>query len=257
VIGLISLFVLLILSFLITRIATVALTLTGLSEELSRFQALSAFSGVGFTTSESEYVVQYPVRRHIITILIILGNAGVVTTISSLILSFSGVAAREGISRFLWLVAGMGLLWLILSSRWLEDHLSRLIRWTLRQWTTLELRDYAHLLQLTGGYSVMEITIEPEHWLASRTLQALDLHAEGITVLAIHRQDGGFVGVPRRSTRLEPGDRLVIYGREDLLAELALRLEGVPGDRAHHQAVAKQEQIWQAEQEAERQQAFA
>jgi len=40
----------LLLSLLITRIATIALSVTGLSRETARFQARSAFTGVGFTT---------------------------------------------------------------------------------------------------------------------------------------------------------------------------------------------------------------
>ena len=35
---------------------------TGTSSELARFQARSAFTGVGFTTSEAESVVLHPVR---------------------------------------------------------------------------------------------------------------------------------------------------------------------------------------------------
>lgn len=44
-------------SLLITHIAAVALTLTGLSSDIARFQARSAFTGVGFTTKEAEKVV--------------------------------------------------------------------------------------------------------------------------------------------------------------------------------------------------------
>lgn len=58
----VSLLVVLTVSLLVTRIATVALTATGLSRETARFQARSAFSGSGFTTSESEAVVRHPVR---------------------------------------------------------------------------------------------------------------------------------------------------------------------------------------------------
>jgi zinc protease len=47
----------LVISLLITRIATIALTYTGLSRQAAKFQARSAFTGVGFTTSESEKVV--------------------------------------------------------------------------------------------------------------------------------------------------------------------------------------------------------
>jgi len=87
-VALFSLLVLVTVSLLITHIATIALTLTGLSQEVVRFQARSAFTGVGFTTNESEKVVEHPVRRRIIMVLMLLGNVGVITVMSSLILTF-------------------------------------------------------------------------------------------------------------------------------------------------------------------------
>ena len=74
----VTLLIIVMLSLLITRIASEALTHTGLSRESARFQARSAFSGVGFTTSESEQVVNHPVRRRILMVLMMLGNAGIV-----------------------------------------------------------------------------------------------------------------------------------------------------------------------------------
>ena len=47
-----SLFVVLTLSFLITRLATLALTLTGLSRDLARLQSVSAFTGVGYAVAD-------------------------------------------------------------------------------------------------------------------------------------------------------------------------------------------------------------
>lgn len=87
----ITLLVVLTLSILVTRVATVALTHTGLSKESAKFQARSAFTGVGFTTDESEKVVNHPVRRRILLVLMLLGNAGIVTAVSSLIVSFINV----------------------------------------------------------------------------------------------------------------------------------------------------------------------
>ena len=43
-------------SFLIIRAAAVALMMTGMDEKKAKFQALSAFSGTGFTTKEAESV---------------------------------------------------------------------------------------------------------------------------------------------------------------------------------------------------------
>ena len=89
--GIITVIIILVVSIFITRLASIMLTHTGLSRESSRFQARSAFTGVGFTTSESEKVVNHPVRRKILQVLMILGNAGIVTAIASLIIGFSGI----------------------------------------------------------------------------------------------------------------------------------------------------------------------
>jgi Trk-type K+ transport system membrane component len=70
-------------SFLIVRAAAIALTLTGMEEQRARFQALSAFSGTGFTTKDAEIVVNNPRRRQIVMWLMILGNAGIVAVIVS------------------------------------------------------------------------------------------------------------------------------------------------------------------------------
>jgi NhaP-type Na+/H+ or K+/H+ antiporter len=88
--AILSLLVILSLSLLITRVATVALTYTGMSRESARFQARSAFTGTGFTTSESEKIVTHPVRRRIILLLMLFGNAGIVAVVTSLILTFVG-----------------------------------------------------------------------------------------------------------------------------------------------------------------------
>ena len=57
-------------SFIAVRIGGFALQLTGIEPDVARFQALSAFSGTGFTTREAERVVGHRTRRRIVTILI-------------------------------------------------------------------------------------------------------------------------------------------------------------------------------------------
>ncbi|MBD3334640.1 MAG: potassium transporter TrkA, partial [Candidatus Eisenbacteria bacterium] len=85
-VGIIAFLTVLGLSLVITRIATTALTLTGMSREAARFQARSAFTGTGFTTHEAEQVVGHPVRRRIIMLLMILRSAGLVSILISIIL---------------------------------------------------------------------------------------------------------------------------------------------------------------------------
>ncbi|MEE3093585.1 MAG: potassium transporter TrkA, partial [Pseudomonadota bacterium] len=50
---------------------TIVMRLTGLSQNVATFQCISALSGTGFTTSESEMIVNYPVRRRILIVLML------------------------------------------------------------------------------------------------------------------------------------------------------------------------------------------
>ena len=72
-----------VVSFLAVRIGGIAFEITGMEKDQARFQALSCFSGTGFTTSEAELITGHPQRRKIASYLMILGNAGLVTLIAT------------------------------------------------------------------------------------------------------------------------------------------------------------------------------
>ena len=105
-IAIFSLFTVAILSLLVTRIAAMALMFTGLSHEVARFQARSAFSGVGFTTTESELIMNHPVRRKIIMILMLLGNIGIATVVATVMVSLLSTASSENWLRNILLFVG-------------------------------------------------------------------------------------------------------------------------------------------------------
>jgi hypothetical protein len=248
----ISLLIILSLSFLITRMATAALTLTGVSHDLARMQAVSAFTGVGFTTSESEWIVQHPVRRRVLILLMILGNAGIITAVSSLILSFAGVQQEKDILwRVLAIVLGIVILWMVALSPWVDRHLHHLMLWALSRWTKINVKDYAGLLQLSGDYSIRELPIPEGHWMADTPLEHLELPREGLTVLGIHRADGDYVGVPRGDTVIRGGDRVVIYGPDERMSEIDDRMRNTAGQQAHDDAVADQERRLEAQSRRE------
>lgn len=115
--ALITLLTIILVSIIINKFATAALQRTGLPRDVASFQAQSAFSGVGFTTSESEYVVNHPVRRRIIRLLILMGSAGVSGVIATLILTFVGQTREGAIVRLVYLSIGLLLLYIFASSR--------------------------------------------------------------------------------------------------------------------------------------------
>ena len=243
-----TLLVVLTLSIVVTRVATVALAHTGLSMEMARFQARSAFTGCGYTTNESENVMSHPVRRRIVMLLMLLGNAGFVTAASSLVLTFLAFGGGEGSwSKAVWLVAGLAALWVLARSSWIDHRMRRVISRAPERYGQLDVRDYGGLLHLSGDYRVVELAVEPEDWLADRTLEELKLRAEGALVLGIERENGAYVGAPKGPTRVEPGDRLIVYGRVGVLDEIDRRRKGWLGDREHEEACAEQRQVVEEE----------
>ncbi len=239
--GIISFFVVIVLSLIIVRIATVLLSLSGLSEESARFQARSAFTGTGFTTRETENVVNHPFRRRVIMSLMLVRNFGFVSIVSTVLLSFVGtssdvqVLVRVGI-----LAGGLLVLYLLSRSALLDRGLKRLVERALRGSRLVHVADYENLLNLSGEHEIIETQVHSDSWLAKRTLQELELGAEGILMLGIRRTDGYFVGTPTGGSQINVGDRVIMYGRDEALRDISRRLAGRAGDEAHREAVQRQ-----------------
>jgi hypothetical protein len=193
--ALVTLLVVVALSLVVTRVGTVALTLTGLSCQAARFQSRSAFTGSGFTTAESKMVVDHPVRRRIVMRLMLLGNAGLVSSVGTLMLSLTEVQSTgQGVVRVAALLLGLGALVLLSRSRWVSRWMRQVIERSLRRHTDLDTRDYDELLHLSGDWRVVELKVEPDDWIARRPLAELDLPEEGILVLGITRRGGRYLG---------------------------------------------------------------
>jgi hypothetical protein len=233
-IAILSVLVIITLSLLVTRVATVALTLTGLSRESARFQARSALTTTGFTSSESERIVGHPVRRRVIMTLMLTGSAGIVTVIASLALSFAtSVGGRDVGMRLAMLFGGVLLLYLAARSQRLDRVLEPLIRRALRRFTDIDVRDYAALLHIHGDFAVSELAVNEGDWLAGKLLQEVRLADEGLLVLGVQRGSLSYLGAPTGATRLKAGDTLIVYGPTRRLAELDRRGGGEQGDHAH------------------------
>lgn len=242
-IPLISLMFIILFSIIVVRIGAVALEMTGLSREIARFQAQSAFSGTGFTTTESEHVVSHPTRRKIIRILIFIGNAGIISVIATLLLTFIGQTQEEATMTLMWLFLGLFILFLFGRSKIIDRGLRWIIKKGLESFTNLKVYDYEELLGISKGYSIGEFTVRKGSWLENKELGDLKLNEEGVIVLAIYKKIRGrerFIGAPPEDTKVVKGDILVCYGLEDTIRNLSERLKGAAGDKQHREAVEKE-----------------
>jgi hypothetical protein len=203
-----SIFVLLSLSIFITRMAAVALRITGLDEQSARFQSLSAFTGTGFTTSEAESVVNYPIRRRIVMILMIAGNFGLVSVFATLVMS---LVITEGdtdavIEQVGWLLGGLVLLWVLILNKRADRIICSFLGRILESTTFLGKRSFHRLLQVSDGYSVCEHSVgQLDH--VEEHLKNLNLE-----LLALKRADGDVMLEQPQTIRLEAGDSLVVFG---------------------------------------------
>ena len=237
-IAVLTVLVIVTLSLLVTRVATTALTLTGLSRESARFQARSALTTTGFTTVESERIVRHPLRRRVIMTLMLMGQAGIVTVIASLALSFATTAGvGDATLRLAILLAGLTLLYWLARSQRFDQLLQPLIRRMLRRFTDLDVRDYASLLHIHGEFAVSELAVEEDDWIAGRLLEEVRPADEGLLILGVQRDATTYLGAPTGATRVRPGDTLIIYGPTHRLSELDRRAGGPGGDAAHVRAM--------------------
>lgn len=223
-IAVLSLLLVLILSMIVTRIGAVALVLTGMSDDTARFQARSALTGAGFTTSESEQILTHPVRRRIIALLMLLGNVGIVAASGTLIISLLGIEKETDILRLVVLVGGVLILFAFSRSKAVDRVMRRVITWALARYTNLETRDYATLLQLRGDYRIAELLVEPEDWMVGKSLAEMHLRGDlGVLVLGVMMPDGRYEGAPGGEFVVEADQVLVVYGLPDAVDELDRR----------------------------------
>lgn len=256
--AIVTLLVTVTISLLVTRVGAIALALTGLSREVARFQARSAFTGVGFTTGESESLVNHPVRRRILMLLMFWGNIGVAAVIASTIASFTlgntsdlGMmdAVKAWAQKLAVLLIGIAILWAVFTSRYIDDAISQWVEWALLKWTNLDVRDYTSLLHLHNGYVVMELQVKPGDWMDGKNLAECSLASEGVLILGINRSTGQYVGSPNGQTKVQQGDVLTLYGPVDRIEELDIRKKGYQGDRAHRIAIQVQQDTIQIEED--------
>ena len=215
------------ISFLIVRAAAIALTLTGMEEQRARFQALSAFSGTGFTTKDAEIVVNNPRRRQIVMWLMILGNAGIVAVIVS---ATSSIVSSHDIGVpivIVALIAGIFVLYKVLgrrgiTKRWEDFMKRRFINWNLFVETNIE-----DLFIVANNYGLMRIIVSKNSLLLDKSSLEENLNNKVFTIIGIDRGTK-WISLPEKAQAIKEGDRVIVYGRLNTLHKTFKKDADVP-----------------------------
>ncbi len=198
-------------SFLFVRAASIALMMTGLDKKKARFQALSAFSGTGFTTKEAELVINHPVRRRIIRYLMVMGNAGVVTVIVTATSSFSTSTGYQLPINIFLLLGGIFLILRLAQSRGFVRKWENFVEKKLIKRPDFEEHTTEDLLHFMEGYGMVKKIVRETSTMTGKTIAELRLNKKGILVLGIERGKSWLPTPPAKEV-LKALDRLVVYG---------------------------------------------
>jgi hypothetical protein len=204
------------ISFLFVRGAGIALMMTGLEKNKARFQALSAFSGTGFTTKEAEFVMKHPVRRKIVTWLMIMGNAGIVTVIVTATSSLATSRGHQLPINVLVLVVGIFLIYKIATYKKFTIRWEHFIEKKLVKSPAFEEAATEDLLHFLEGYGLVKKIISEDSPLIGCSLSECKLNERGLLVLGIERGKN-WVPTPKAGEKMEEGDGIIVYGPLDIL----------------------------------------
>jgi hypothetical protein len=217
VLGLPLIVITVLVSFIVVRLGAIALELTGLEPATANFQALSAFTGTGFTTREAELVVRHPQRRRILQVLMVAGNAGLVTVIAGLVQALQvRVPPKVLIFQLAGLVVAFHLLYVVVVSPRLNRWLSNQLRQRLQRYVHFEPVHFEELLEEQEGWGVFRVVVNEHMPCAGKSLAKTGLRDHGITVLFIER-GGTRIPAPGGDDPILVGDTIIVWGP---LAEL-------------------------------------
>ena len=228
-IGVISLLLVMYMLLFFTRIATIILVYTGISEDVARFQSRSAVTGCGFTTGESEQITSHIVRRRVIGNLMLIGNVGIIASISSLLLSMVTVNrdtyGLDLLLRFGILGAGLLLLWYVSKRLWFERAVIRIFEFFTGSTMKLAAFRQNTLCHLPDSYRISELYVTADSPLAGKRYEdALPLLGK-VKLLGIRRSVTDYAGEPQAADVIGAGNSLILYGSQPEINDLIQRGE--------------------------------
>ena len=199
------------------QMSTGALIATGVPPDIAAFQARSAFSGAGFTTTEAENVVNHPTRRRVIATTMFVGSLGTPTLVVTVLLGLVAPGPGSTTERTLVTVWGSIAILLMITNKPMRRVLVGVgQRYTQNRLVPALGHDADELFTIGHGYVISSVLVasDPDH--ASRSLRGLQSAIPGVRVLGVKRNSEYF-GEPPVDIDLQEGDRLVIYSHRDRL----------------------------------------
>lgn len=194
----------------VIEINTLLFTYTGLDKHIARFQVISMLTGTGFTTGESELIIDHPIRRRVGAFLILFGAFSLAVIISAI----SNLLSDEFYTKNISIVAAaLIMIIFILKTPYVKKLLSRKLEHELEEhydFRDLPIRD---ALLTDESDHILNYFIDRSSDFVGKELGDVIEEDEDILVLYIQRGDVK-IRKNRLVTAIQEGDHVILYGDE-------------------------------------------
>lgn len=213
--GILFIFIYLFIVFTVIEINTSIFAATGLDKKIARFQVISMLTGTGFTTGESELIIDHPVRRRLGAFLILFGAFSLAVIISAISQLLSDNFFTMEIA---YIAGGLVVLLLILRVPSIRNFMSKKMKSEMEENYELADLPIRDVLLMDDEDEVREISIMEDSPFSGKTFDEIVAREDDLMLLFIKRGD---IKIRNKSydTKLEPGDRLILYGNNPLIDE--------------------------------------
>ncbi|AIY82620.1 MAG: TrkA C-terminal domain-containing protein [Clostridium baratii] len=194
----------------VVNICSILLRLTGMPIKKARFQVVSLLTSTGFTTRESEMVVQHPVRRKIASWLMIVSYVSTATFISFFVTMISDTVT--GIGFFVVIAALVTTNFVLRRTKTIERLELKLENVVLKSkiWEKLNSENLT-LITNTKGYGIYQIYLPKNSKIIGKSILESGLKDLEIEVLNIDKGDK-FIKFASPDYVFEVFDRVTVYG---------------------------------------------
>jgi len=213
--------------WVIIEVLSVVFKLTGLEMSKARFQVISLITHTGFTTRESELILQHPTRRKIASTLMFISYIAQVTLISVFLHLLSQDRQRLEMIAFILLLV-VGFIIFTTRNRKVSSGFNRFVEKVLRRKVqkSMDQESIGQVLKIGADYGVYEIIIDGTNALAGKTLAQAKLTEDYIQVLQVDH-GSGITEFPKSDMKIETGDKLIVYGKTESILKKAVRIQPV------------------------------
>jgi len=201
---------------IVIEINTILFTFTGLKKNIARFQVISMLTGTGFTTGESELIIDHPIRRRLGAFLILFGAFSLAVIISAI----SSILSDEFFTMKIGYVAGTLVLFLfVLKVRKVKNKLTVLFEHELERNFDLQDMTIKDVFFTEENDSLVEVPLHGSSTMIGGKLIEKLNSEEDINVLSIKRGEI-IIRKKRLNTELQAGDFILMLGDKEVIKRI-------------------------------------